>query len=148
MRYQAYFTVHRRDTTPTARQYLEGLFACEKGQANMERMEEEVEGSAYRRYQHFVSNSPWDYEPVIQQVARETSERFQERQGRDGLPTGYIINESAHLKHGTESVGVSRQYEGVVGKVDNCQVGVYSSLCHGWDATPDKCTPVPADRLD
>jgi len=33
-----------------------------------------------------------------------------------------------HLKKGKESVGVSRQYAGVDGKVDNCQVGVYASL--------------------
>jgi len=111
------------------------LVACEKGQANMERMEEEVEGSEYRRFQHFVSNSPWDHESVMQHVAWETSERFQARRARDGILTGNIIDESAHLKQGTESVGVSRQYAGVVGKVDTCQVGVYSSLCHDRYAT-------------
>ncbi|CAK0766019.1 hypothetical protein CCP4SC76_4470009 [Gammaproteobacteria bacterium] len=41
---------------------------------------------------------------------------------------GYKIDESAHLKKGNNSVGVSRQYAGVAGKVDNCQVGVYASL--------------------
>ena len=39
-----------------------------------------------------------------------------------------IFDESAHLKKGDKSVGVSRQYAGVIGKVDNCQVGVYASL--------------------
>ncbi len=101
----------------------------------MERMEEEIEGSDYRRYQHFVSNSPWDHVPVIRQVAQEASVIFQEQRVRQGTPTGYLIDESAHLKKGKASVGVSRQYAGVVGKVDNCQVGVYASLCNDTQAT-------------
>ncbi|WP_139035317.1 transposase [Anaerophaga thermohalophila] len=32
--------------------------------------------------------------------------------------------ESAHRKRGKKSVAVSRQYAGVIVKVDNCQVGV------------------------
>jgi SRSO17 transposase len=71
----------------------------------------------------------------MRHVAWETSERFQTRRVRDGLPTGNIIDESAHLKQGMASVGVSRQYAGVVGNVDTCQVGVYSSLCHDRYAT-------------
>jgi len=45
-----------------------------------------------------------------------------------GMPTGFVIDETAHLKKGLKSVGVSRQYAGVVGKVDNCQVAVHASL--------------------
>jgi SRSO17 transposase len=45
------------------------------------------------------------------------------------------VDESAHLKKGTASVGVARQYAGVAGKVDNCQVGVYLSLCNDTSAT-------------
>lgn len=101
----------------------------------MERMDEEIEGSGYRQYQHFLSNSPWDHIPVIRQVAQETSAIFQEQRARQGTPTGYLIDESAHLKKGNGSVGVSRQYAGVAGKVDNCQVGVYASLCNDTRAT-------------
>lgn len=119
----------------TACQYLKGLLACEKGHANMERMEEAVEGSQYRSYQQFVSNSPWDHTPVLGQVAQTASQMFATQQVQDDLPTGLLIDESAHLKKGTASVGVARQYAGVVGKVENCQVGVYTSLCHGHDAT-------------
>lgn len=133
--YHAHFLVHRRDNSVTARQYLEGLLACEKGHANMERMEEAVEGSQYRSYQQFVSNSPWEHGAVIGQVAQTASRLFLTQQAQDDLPTGLLIDESAHLKNGTASVGVSRQYAGVVGKVENCQVGVYVSLCHGTEAT-------------
>jgi len=44
------------------------------------------------------------------------------------LPTGFVIDETSHLKKGLKSVGVARQYAGVVGKVDNCQVAVHLSL--------------------
>ncbi len=42
-----------------------------------------------------------------------------------------IIDESAHVKSGKSSVGVARQYCGTLGKVENCQVGVYAALCCG-----------------
>jgi len=50
--------------------------------------------------------------------------------------TAYIIDEKAHLKKGTRSVGVTNQYAGIVGKTENCQVGVYSALVSGKYATP------------
>ena len=44
---------------------------------------------------------------------------------------GCTVDEKAHLKKGTKSVGVARQYAGTSGKVDNCQVAVYLSLTAG-----------------
>ena len=43
-KYDAYFRAWRYSNTLTAQQYLEGLMSCEHGKANMERMEEEIEG--------------------------------------------------------------------------------------------------------
>lgn len=133
--YKPIFKVYRRDNSQTAKNYLQGLLICEKGQANMERMEEEVDHSEYRLYQHFISNSQWDYDALISKVAQDASTILSSHKEQTGLPTGYIIDESAHLKKGTESVGVSNQYAGVIGKVDNCQVGVYSSLVNDTRAT-------------
>ena len=101
----------------------------------MERMEEQVENSEYRAYQHFISNSKWDYEGLQEQVAQNTSKLMCHQKALNHLPVGYIVDESAHLKKGTKSVGVSRQYAGVIGKVDNCQVGVYASLVNGESAS-------------
>jgi SRSO17 transposase len=36
-----------------------------------------------------------------------------------------IVDETGFLKRGQSSVGVSRQYSGTAGRVDNCQVGVF-----------------------
>ena len=58
--YQNYFKAHRFNNTSTALNYIKGLFFCAKVQANMERMEEEIDNSEYRAYQHFISNSNWD----------------------------------------------------------------------------------------
>jgi len=43
-------------------------------------------------------------------------------------PDGALIfDESGFIKKGQDSIGVARQYCGTVGKVDNCQVGVFAS---------------------
>ena len=39
-----------------------------------------------------------------------------------------LVDESAFSKKGEASVGVARQYNGRLGKVDNCQVGVFATL--------------------
>lgn len=133
--YKIWFWSYRFDNTPVAINYLKGLLSCPKGEANMERMEEQVENSEYRAYQHFISNSKWDYEGLQREVALNTSKLMNQQKEVNHLPVGYIVDESAHLKKGKKSVGVSRQYAGVIGKVDNCQVGVYASLVNGVSAS-------------
>lgn len=101
----------------------------------MERMEEEVDSSEYRRYQHFITNSKWDHLGVIRDVQTQASDILAGQKEINGLPVGLLIDESSTVKKGNESVGVSRQYAGSVGKVDNCQVGVYGSLCNDTSTT-------------
>ena len=134
-KYDAYFRAWRYSNTLTALQYLKGLMSCERGKANMERMEEEIEGSEYFAYQHFITNSTWDDVGLLKQLGKDVSEELKRHKQISGLPTGLLIDESAHLKKGDKSVGVARQYAGVVGKVDNCQVGVYCSLVNGERAS-------------
>lgn len=101
----------------------------------MERMEEEVEKSEYRAYQHFISNSSWNWEGLQEQVAQEAFLLLGKQKQKNNLHVGYIIDESSHRKKGEKSVGVARQYAGVIGKVDNCQVGVYASLVNHTSST-------------
>jgi len=133
--YNPFFRAYRSNNTSTALQYLVGLMSCERGKANMERMVEEIENSEYRAYQHFITNSNWDDAGLLKQLGKDASEVLNRHKLKTGLPTGLIIDESAHLKKGVKSVGVARQYAGVVGKVDNCQVGVYCSLVNGERST-------------
>jgi SRSO17 transposase len=134
-KFSNFFRSYRFNNTTTAINYILGLLKCTKGEANMERMEEEVDKSEYRAYQQFITNSNWDCEGLMKAIAVESSELLNAQKQINNLPVGYIIDESGHLKKGNSSVGVSRQYSGVAGKVDNCQIGVYSSLVNENDAT-------------
>ena len=52
-------------------------------------------------------------------------------------PAAWIVDDTGFPKQGTHSVGVARQYSGILGKVGNCQVAV--SLNY---ATDDACFPL------
>jgi SRSO17 transposase len=92
----------------------------------MEQMSEVVPEAGYHQIQHFVSESPWDAAAVMGSVASGTGRLFS-----GGGPVALLVDESAHTKKGTKSVGVARQYNGRLGKVDNCQVAVYAALSSG-----------------
>ena len=49
----------------------------------------------------------------------------------DGTNSSIHIDESAFPKSGLDSVGVKRQYCGRLGKVENCQVGVFLGYTNG-----------------
>jgi SRSO17 transposase len=72
-----------------------------------------------RAMQNFIGASPWDDQAMAvehQQVAQETL----------GHPEGCIIMDGSGVaRKGTESAGIARQYCNEIGKVDNCQVGIY-----------------------
>jgi SRSO17 transposase len=97
---------------------------------NMERMEQVVPGTNEQVLQHFISNSPWDAEAVMRQIARDADALL----GRHD-DTLLVIDESGLPKKGKHSAGVARQYCGQLGKVENCQVGVYGALARGNKVT-------------
>jgi SRSO17 transposase len=69
--------------------------------------------------QKFIGQKPWDAKPMIGELARQIGAALGEA---DGV---LVIDPSGFAKQGKGSVGVARQWCGRVGKVDNCQVGVY-----------------------
>jgi len=69
--------------------------------------------------QKFIGCSPWDHDPQLLELAGQVGSELGEA---DGV---IVFDPSAHPKKGTESVGVQRQWCGRLGKIDNCQVGVY-----------------------
>jgi SRSO17 transposase len=69
--------------------------------------------------QFFVGAGKWDDEAVMDELRRHVREELAEP---DGV---VVIDPSAFPKKGTESCGVARQWCGRLGKVDNCQVGVF-----------------------
>lgn len=95
--------------------------------ANMERMVEEVPDTDWDAMQHFISDSPWQHQPVMEQIGRDVSEWL-----GNHADNFLLVDESSFSKKGKKSVGVARQWNGRLGKVDNCQVGVFTVL--GRDA--------------
>ena len=69
--------------------------------------------------QKFVGQMPWDDRPLVGELARQVGAVLGEA---DGV---LVFDPSAFKKQGKESVGVARQWCGRLGKLDNCQVGVY-----------------------
>src|SRR6478736_9137344 len=71
--------------------------------------------------QKFLGQSPWEYQPLLTELARQVGQELGEA---DAV---LVLDPSAFAKKGAESVGVARQWCGRLGKVDNCQVGIYLS---------------------
>ncbi|MEP7171095.1 MAG: IS701 family transposase, partial [Bacteroidota bacterium] len=128
--YEKFFKVGTKTVIGKVNNFVSGLFCSERGKRNIERMIEEVKGSEYESMQHFISNSPWDCKGMMRQLSQSVSKELKPY----GL-IGCTVDEKSHLKKGDKSAGVARQYAGTVGKTDNCQVGVYVSLCAGKYAT-------------
>jgi SRSO17 transposase len=84
-----------------------------------------VESIAYlhdqerRQLQAFVGQSPWEHRPLLDELAGQVGREL-------GEPDAVLVfDPSGFPKSGRDSVGVARQWCGRLGKIDNCQVGVY-----------------------
>jgi SRSO17 transposase len=69
--------------------------------------------------QRFLGVSCWDDKPLRDELIRQVGKQLGEA---DGV---IVFDPSAFPKSGRDSVGVARQWCGRLGKVDNCQVGIY-----------------------
>src|SRR5215470_1232005 len=100
--------------------YMVGQFSTLE-RKSIEPMALQVEGGKVRAMQRLVSEALWDEDAM-----RETYHRLV--QDEMGEPDGVlIIDETGFAKKGADSVGVARQYCGSLGKVENCQVGVFAA---------------------
>jgi SRSO17 transposase len=69
--------------------------------------------------QQFIGQSPWDHGPWFTELARQVGQQL-------ASPDAVLVfDPSAFPKKGKASVGVQRQWCGRLGKIDNCQVGIY-----------------------
>ena len=104
--------------------YLQGLLLAPKGKSVEPMALQFAEGSVVPM-QRFLTRGMWDAAAVQREVQAVATERLAPSSA--GAPEGavLVIDESAFAKKGTHSVGVRRQHNGRLGKVDNCQVGVF-----------------------
>ena len=128
-RYGGFFRTSTRDNAAVAGRYLHGL--AQGQDCTFASMAAVVEDGCAQQFQHFISNSPWRHEPVLAQIAQDADRLL------GGKPSScLIIDESSFPKQGDRSVGVSRQWSGRLGKVDNCQVAVFGVLTDGQRHAP------------
>ena len=159
-RYRHMFTTRSWDMTSNAHKYLCGLLQTEKRSGNIERMVEDVPNSKYQSQQQFISDSPWSYREVMNQVATEVGQLF-----AGGDEIGLVLDETYFKKTGIKSVGVARQWNGRLGKRENSQVAVFAALAAGeraclvdtelylpaeWTEDPDRMEKagVPQERFE
>jgi SRSO17 transposase len=108
----------REETQTHAGQYLQGLL-LEGERRNAENIAEAIEGGVVRSLQKFLAQARWPDDTVLEEMQRQVVTEI-------GDPDGLLnVDESGFPKKGTKSVGVKRQYAGCLGRVDNCQIGVF-----------------------
>jgi len=125
LNYADQFETKTRTLKNQALQYLQGIF-LERGRGNMTSYAKNVKGSNNQKFQHFISDSQWDTEPIIDQIQKDVTNLI-----GDKINGSIHIDESGFKKDGKDSVGVKRQYLGRLGKVENCQMGVFLSYTNG-----------------
>src|SRR5499426_4919964 len=107
--------------------YMVGQFSALE-RKSIEPIALRVEGGKVRAMQRCISEVVWDDTQMLRTYHRLVDEDM-------GDPEGVLIfDESGFPKKGHDSVGVARQYCGTLGKVDNCQVGVFAAYAsrHGY----------------
>jgi SRSO17 transposase len=109
---------NRRAQRTGATQYLDGLFN-DSERKSMQAMHGRLsDPGSYEALQHFITDSPWEAEPLWRQLRAAVPVR-----------TGILaLDDTSFPKQGNQSVGVQRQYCGALGKIANCQVAVSTVL--------------------
>ncbi len=72
-----------------------------------------------KNIQLFIGSGRWDDEAILGELRRHVRRALGESEAV------LVLDPSAFPKKGTESCGVARQWCGRLGKVENCQVGVF-----------------------
>ncbi len=116
-----YTRTQTRDTRAYGYAYLSGILRMgeKRTYANISRQV----GVSEQNLQHYLSNSPWRSAPLLRQVRYDIG--FHPHFATGSM---LLLDESANERSGAESAGSGRQYNGRLGKVDCCQVGVFLSL--------------------
>src|SRR5947209_4434433 len=100
------------------RDYVKGLLA-QVGRKNTWQIAEFAGHATPDGLQRLLARAVWDPERMRDEVRDYVVEHLG---AVDGV---LIVDETGFVKKGRASAGVSRQYTGTSGKVDNCQVAVF-----------------------
>jgi SRSO17 transposase len=109
---------YRTDSRAHARHYVRGLLAPLE-RKNGWTIAEYSGNPEPKALQRLLNLSPWDADEARDLVRTYAMEHFAD-------PRGVLIADpTGFAKKGNRSAGVQRQYSGTLGRVDNCQIGVF-----------------------
>jgi SRSO17 transposase len=100
--------------------YLQGLMAPIETKS-IQPMAMALDGGNIQAMQQFIGQGQWQDEKLLKKHWQLVNETLGEA---DGV---WIIDGSGFPKKGKHSAGVARQWCGQLGKVENCQVGVFAA---------------------
>ena len=111
---------HRSESRDHFFRYMVGQFS-ELERKSIEPIALTVEKGNVRAMQRFISDAEWDDKRILNKYRNLVNEDM-------GSPDGVLIfDETGFVKKGNDSIGVAKQYCGTIGKVENCQVGVFAA---------------------
>jgi SRSO17 transposase len=110
----------RSESREQARKYVRGLLT-EAERKNSWQVAEAVGEPIPDRMQRLLYRVPWDADAARDRLQQFVIETFADPEGIG------VVDETSFVKKGTHSVGVARQYLGVVGKRENGQVATVLS---------------------
>lgn len=110
----------------SAGQYLDGLLGEERRKTGWMRAEAAGDPGPWRQ-QAILGRGRWDADALRDIVRDYVLEHLADE---DAV---LVVDETGFLKQGRSSCGVARQYTGSVGKITNCQIGVFATYAsrHG-----------------
>ncbi len=117
----------RSERRESAALYVQGLL-MPGHRKSIEPMAERLRVDS-QKLQQFISGSPWLDRQVWQSIRREVIPVVEPLQA-------WVVDETGWLKQGKDSVGVSHQYCGAVGKQAQCQIAVELVVTDGEVAAP------------
>ena len=129
----------RSETRENVFRYMAGQFS-ELERKSIEPIALAVEDGQVRSMQRAISDAVWEEDKLLSKYRSIVNDDMGDANGV------LIFDESSFIKKGEDSAGVRRQYCGSIGKVDNCQVGVFAAYAspHGY-AFLDKRLFVPEE---
>jgi SRSO17 transposase len=111
---EAFQPFARREQRVNGGLYLRGLM-LDGRRKSMVPMAERL-GVDHQRLPQFITSSTWDHCAVRCRLA--------DRAVGVVDADAWVVDDTGHVKDGTASPGVARQYTGTAGKVTNCQIAV------------------------
>jgi len=90
-------------------------------------------GVPVRTFQEFLSFFDWDEQRLADELIRQVAEQF------DSDRAIGVFDGSGHVKQGTKTPGVQRQWCGEVGKTENCVIGHHLLYTDRHPTNPFSC---------